>query len=260
MSIELKSPAEIVAMRRAGRIVANILESLSALVKPGARTSDLDDAAAEMLKLYEARPAFLGYRGFPKTLCVSINSEVVHGIPRPSRLVKSGDVVSLDFGCVWNGFYADAAVTVGVAPVSKEAARLIEVARRSLDSGIAAMRLGGRVGDISNAVQEDVESNGFSVVREFVGHGIGRALHEDPQVPNFGKRGTGPRIEAGIVLEIEPMVTAGSGDVEVLADGWTAVTRDRSLAAHFEHTVAMTEEGAEILTLPGPMGENGQRG
>ncbi len=253
MSIELKSPAEIASMRHAGKIVANILEKLAALVKPGIRTSDLDDAALEMLKSYEARPAFLGYRGFPKTLCVSINSEVVHGIPRPSRLVKSGDVVSLDFGCVWNGFYGDAALTVGVAPVSREASRLIETARRSLDAGIAAMRLGGRVGDISNAVQEDVESNGFSVVRDFVGHGIGRALHEEPQVPNFGKSGTGPRIETGMVLAIEPMVAAGSGDVEVLADGWTAVTRDGGLAAHFEHTVAMTDKGAEILTLSGPL-------
>ena len=193
-------------------------------------------------------PAFLGYLGYPAALCVSVNAEVVHGIPSTRRVLKEGDIVSLDYGCLLEGFYADAAVTVGVGGVSAEARRLIEVTRVSLEKAVAAMKVDGRLGDVSSAVQEYVESNGFSVVRDFSGHGIGRSLHESPSGPNFGGAGTGMRLSPGVVLAIEPMVTAGSEKTEVLADGWTAVTKDGSLAAHFEHTVALTDKGPEVLT------------
>jgi methionyl aminopeptidase len=249
-TIELKSPKEIDAMREAGRIVADSLVVLSAAAKAGVTTLELDKIAASELAKRGAKPAFLGYRGFPKTLCVSVNSEVVHGIPSEKRRIQDGDLVSLDFGCVWKGFYADSAVTVGVGSVSARAKELMKATQESLDKAISAVREGARLGDVSSAVQKHVEANGFSVVRDFVGHGIGRALHEDPAIPNYGKSGTGPRLQAGMVLAIEPMVNLGGPEVETLADGWTAVTRDGSLSAHFEHTVAVLKDGAEVLTLP----------
>lgn len=249
-TIELKSPKEIDAMREGGRIVADTLLVLAAAAQAGVSTGELDRIAASELARKNAKPAFLGYHGFPATLCVSVNSEVVHGIPSAKRALKEGDLVSLDFGCIVRGFYADAALTVGVGKVTPQAQKLMDVTRQSLNLGIAAVKPQGRLGDISNAVEQYATGAGFSIVRDFVGHGIGRALHEDPPVPNFGQPQTGPRLTPGMVLAIEPMVNAGACDVLTLADGWTAVTRDGSLSAHFEHTVAVTEDGHEVLTLP----------
>ena len=248
-TIELKSSEEIALMGEAGKIVAQTLGVLSQALRPGLSTKELDAIAQEELSRHKAKPAFLGYQGFPASLCVSINSEVVHGIPSARRNITSGDIVSLDFGCILEGFYADAAVTVGVGRISEEARKLIEVTREALMRGIVEMVPNARLGDISSAVQNHVEAHGFSVVRDFVGHGIGRALHEDPPVPNYGKPGTGMRLSPGLVLAIEPMVNAGGPEVETLEDGWTAITRDSSLSAHFEHTVALTEKGPQILTL-----------
>ena len=248
-TIELKSAKEIGAMREAGAIVAATLKVLADAAAAGVTTAELDKIAAGELAKKGAKPAFLGYHGFPATLCVSINSEVVHGIPSAKRKLSEGDLVSLDFGCVVRGFYADAAVTVGVGKVTPRAQRLMDVTKQSLSKGIDAMKPGARLGDVSAAVQDYVEAAGFSVVREFVGHGIGRALHEDPPVPNFGKAGTGMRLNPGIVLAIEPMVNAGGPEVVTLDDGWTAVTKDGALSAHFEHTIALTEQGPEILTV-----------
>ena len=249
--IELKTASEIEQMRRAGRIVAGLLQHLAALVRPGMKTKALDDAAMAYLNHEGARPAFLGYRGFPACICVSVNEEVVHGIPGERRL-KDGDLVSLDAGVIVEGLYADAATTVGVGPVSPRARRLAETTRQALQAGIAQAVAGNRLGDISHAVQRLVEREGFGVVRQFVGHGIGRALHEDPPVPNFGPPHTGPRLTTGMVLAIEPMATLGGPEVAILDDGWTAVTKDRSLAAHFEHTVAITGEGPQVLTAAEP--------
>ena len=245
--IELKTPGELERMRQAGRIVAQLLTHLAALLRPGLKTKALDEAAREELKRSGAEPAFLGYRGYPATVCVSVNEEVVHGIPGERR-IREGDLVSLDAGCIVDGFYSDAATTVPVGAASPEALRLTETTRRALEEGIAQAVVGRRLSDISHAVQQAVEREGFGVVRDFVGHGIGRALHEDPPIPNFGPPNVGPRLQAGMVLAIEPMVTLGGYDVQVLADGWTAVTKDRSLAAHFEHTVAVTERGPAVLT------------
>lgn len=248
-TIELKSPKEIGLMREAGAIVAATLHVLSQAARSGVATLELDKIAHDELVKKKAKPAFLGYHGFPGSLCVSLNKEVVHGIPSSTRKIVDGDLVSLDFGCVLNGFYADAAVTVAVGKISAIAQKLVDVTRQSLDRGIEAMRPGARLGDVSAAVQRHVEANGFSVVRDFVGHGIGRALHEDPPVPNYGKAGAGMRLSPGLVLAIEPMVNAGGHEVETLSDGWTAVTKDGSLSAHFEHTIAVTEDGPEILTI-----------
>ena len=245
--IELKTPEEVARMRRAGAVVGRLLKFLEPRVVPGIATIALDDAARGFLKSEGAEPAFLGYRGFPATICVSINEEVVHGIPGP-RIIKAGDVVSLDVGAKVDGYYGDAAITVAVGAIPSKAQRLIDVTRRALEQALAITDDAHRVSDLSHAVQELVEREGFGVVRDFVGHGIGRALHEDPPIPNFGAPNRGPRLQAGMVLAIEPMVTMGSWEVEVLSDGWTAVTKDRSLAAHFEHTVAVTEEGPDILT------------
>ena len=245
--IELKTPAEIERMRRAGRVVAGLLAHVAALVRPGVRTQQLDEAASRYLRDAGATAAFLNYRGFPATICVSVNEEVVHGIPGDRRL-REGDLVSVDAGAVVEGFYADAAVTVAAGVMSPEAKRLSDTTRRALDTGIAAATVGHRLSDISHAVQEIVEGAGFGVVRDFVGHGIGRALHEEPAVPNFGPPDTGPRLQPGMVLAIEPMVTLGKHDVQISSDGWTVVTKDRSLAAHFEHTVAITDHGPEVLT------------
>lgn len=245
--IELKSTREIELMREAGRVVAGMLDHLTTCVRPGVKTKDLDQEALAYLRAHAAKPAFLGYRGFPATICVSINEEVVHGIPG-ERAVASGDLVSLDVGAIVSGFYADAAATVVAGTASSKAQQLTRTTQRALEAGIAQAVAGHRLSDISHAVQQVIEREGFGVVRDFVGHGIGRALHEDPPIPNFGPPNIGPRLQVGMVLAIEPMVTMGRYDVEVLADGWTAVTKDRSLAAHFEHTVAITEHGPDVLT------------
>ena len=236
-------------MREAGAIVASTLKVLSEAARSNVATLELDKIAYDELAKKKARPAFLGYHGFPSSLCVSINKEVIHGIPSAKRKLADGDIVGLDFGCCIGGFYADSAVTVAVGKIPASAQKLINVTREALGRGIDAMRPDARLGDVSAAVQKHVETNGFSVVRDFVGHGIGRALHEDPPVPNFGKAGTGMRLQPGLVLAIEPMVNAGGPEVETLSDGWTAVTKDGSLSAHFEHTVVVTEDGPEILTL-----------
>ena len=245
--IELKTAQEIDTMRRAGRVVARLLAHLAERVQPGVRTKDLDRDALEFIRKAGAQPAFLGYRGFPASICVSVNEEVVHGIPGERR-IREGDLVSIDAGAVVQGFYADAATTLPVGVIAPVARRLSDTTRRALDEGIRQAVVGHRVSDISHAVQRVIEAGGFGVVRDFVGHGIGRSLHEEPPIPNFGPPNVGPRLKAGMVIAIEPMVTAGGYEVQVLEDGWTAVTKDRSLAAHFEHTVAITERGPEILT------------
>ncbi|MBI1991766.1 MAG: type I methionyl aminopeptidase [Candidatus Omnitrophica bacterium] len=245
--IELKTEREIELMAHAGHIVAGLLEHLAAVVRPGIKARELDAEARMYLRREGATPAFLGYRGYPASICVSVNEEVVHGIPGDRR-IREGDLVSIDAGTVVEGWYADAATTLQAGAVSPLARRLTETTRRALEEGIARAIDGNRLSDISHAVQEVVEREGFGVVRDFVGHGIGHALHEEPPIPNFGTPHMGPRLRVGMVLAIEPMVTAGGWEVEVLPDGWTAVTKDRSLAAHFEHTVAITERGPLVLT------------
>lgn len=252
--IVLKSRHEIEVMRASGGIVAEVLEVLKAAVRPGVSTAELDAVAERETRRLKARPAFKGYevagRVFPATLCVSINEEVVHGIPTPRRILRSGDIVGIDFGVCYQGYFSDAAATVAVGDVDAESQRLMRATEEALWLGIEQLKVGNRVGDVSAAVQEHVEKEGFTVVREFVGHGIGTQLHELPQLPNFGPRGRGVRLRAGMVLAIEPMVNAGSPEVRVLSDGWTAVTRDGSRSAHFEHSVAITEEGPLVLTAP----------
>jgi methionyl aminopeptidase len=243
----LKSSWEIDLIRKSGRIVAEALARLTKLVEPGITTLDLDRLAEEYILKRGAKPAFKGYRGYPSSLCASVNEQVVHALPS-ERTLKEGDIVSLDLGSIVDGYYGDAAVTVPVGQVSDEAKRLIDVTQESLRRAIDAVHPGGRLSDISHAVQAAVEAEGFSVVRLFVGHGIGRSLHEEPQIPNFGPPGHGPVLKTGMVLAIEPMVNAGSPDVMILEDRWTAVTCDGSLSAHFEHTVALTENGTEVLT------------
>ena len=248
-TVELKSPKEIGLMREAGSIVAYTLRVLSEAAQPGITTAELDKIAASEIAKKGAKPAFLNYRGYPATLCVSVNDEVVHGIPRTDKILQNGDIVSLDFGVIVKGYFADAAVTVPVGKAAPQALQLIDATRQSLEKGIDQMQPDKRIGDISAAVQALVESKGFSVVRSFVGHGIGRALHEDPPVPNFGRAGTGLRLAPGMVLAVEPMVNVGSHDVRILDDGWTAVTRDGKWSAHFEHSIAVTQDGPEILTV-----------
>ena len=249
--ISLKSAREIEVMRRANVIVAEILQELKKKVAPGVTTLELDALAEELTYRKKAQPAFKGYtmagRVYPRTLCVSINEEIVHGIPS-NRPLRAGDVVGLDFGVVYDGFYGDAAVTVGVGEVGEEARRLMQVTEEALYKGIEQLREGKRLGDLSSAVQTTVESAGFSVVRAFVGHGIGKKLHEEPPVPNYGEPDRGVRLREGMVLAIEPMVNAGGCEVEIKEDGWTAVTKDRSLAAHFEHSVAITKNGPYVLS------------
>ena len=247
--VVLKSSQEIEKMRRAGRVVREVLELVRSQVKPGATTLDLERAAEKRIADLGAKPAFKGYHGFPCVLCTSVNSEVVHGIPSQKRVLKEGDIVSVDCGAIVDGYYGDAAITVPVGEkIDPDAARLLRVTEASLQSGIAAVKPGATLGDIGAAVQSVVEAEGFSVVRDFVGHGIGAHMHEDPQVPNFGQAGRGMRLKAGMVIAIEPMVNAGRPDVLVLDDGWTAVARDGSMSAHFEHTVAVTATGARVLT------------
>jgi methionyl aminopeptidase len=246
--IELKSSREIGLMRRGGHILAEVMDRLRDSVKPGLSTLEIDEDVETFITARGAKPAFKGYRGFPATVCISINEEVVHGIPSAHRRVKEGDIVGLDLGCIVEGYYADCAFTLAIGDVPPKVQQLLDVTRESLDQAIQECRPGRRLSDVSHAVQVHVERHGFAVVRAFVGHGIGRALHEDPQVPNFGDPGRGPQLRPGMVLAIEPMVTMGSWEVKVLDDGWTAVTRDGSLAAHFEHTIAVTEAEPEVLT------------
>jgi methionyl aminopeptidase len=246
--ILLKSPRELEHMRAAGRILGDVKALLLNLVRPGISTRDIDGEVEAFILGRGAVSAFKGYRGYPATVCTSINDEVVHGIPSPKRKLEDGDIIGLDLGCIVEGYYGDCAVTLPVGAVPARVQELLDVTRESLDKAIVQCRAGNRVGDISHAVQTHCESHGFGVVRAFVGHGIGRALHEEPQVPNFGDAGRGPVLKAGIVLAIEPMVTMGSWEVKVLEDGWTAVTADGSLAAHFEDTIAITEDGPEVLT------------
>jgi methionyl aminopeptidase len=235
-------------MRRANQFVAAVLAELEAMVAPGVTTADLDRAAEQLTRDGGAEPAFKGYRGYPATLCASVNDEVVHGIPSAARELKPGDIVSLDMGVKLDGFYGDSAVTVPVGPVPAQTEALLAATREALGLGIAQAQVGGRLSDIGHAIQTCVEGHGFSIVREFVGHGIGERLHEEPQIPNYGSPGRGPKLAAGMVLAIEPMVAMGRPETRVLGDGWTAVTRDGSLAAHFEHTIAVTSDGPLVLT------------
>jgi methionyl aminopeptidase len=247
--VVLKSQDEIEKMQRAGRVVREVLELVRDHVRPGATTLDLERVAESRIAELGARPAFKGYHGYPCVLCTSVNSEVVHGIPSKKRVLREGDIVSVDCGAVIDGYYGDAAITIPVGQkIEPETQRLLEVTEASLKAGIAAVKPGATLGDIGAAVQSVVEAEGFSVVRDFVGHGIGVHMHEEPQVPNFGEAGRGMKLRAGMVLAIEPMVNVGKPDVRVLKDGWTAVTDDGSMSAHFEHTVAVTDTGARILT------------
>jgi methionyl aminopeptidase len=245
-----KSDSEIRAIRKANEIVAKILCELGKKVRPGITTLSLDRFAEQKTREMGAIPAFKGYRGFPASLCTSLNEEIVHGIPSDRRL-RDGDILSIDFGVILDGFYGDAAVTFPVGDIAPQAAKLIAAAEKSFYMGIEQAVPGKRIGDISAAVQAYVESQGFSVIRNFVGHGIGFSLHEEPQIPNFGVSGHGPQIKPGMVLAIEPMIALGHWEVEILADNWTAVTRDRSLSSHYEHTIAVTRDGPEILSVAG---------
>ena len=242
-----KRAEELDKMRRAGRVVGETLQILQAAVKPGVTTLELDEIAEREIRARGAVSSFKGYRGFPATICTSINSEIVHGIPG-HRTLKDGDLIKLDCGAIVEGYHGDSAVTVPVGEVSQEALKLIETTDRSLQAGIAEAKAGNRIHDIGAAVQTTAEGAGFSVVREYVGHGIGRALHEDPPVPNYGKPGTGLKLEPGLVIAIEPMVNVGTFETRLLPDGWTVVTADGALSAHFEHTIAITENGPEVLT------------
>ncbi|NLA40641.1 MAG: type I methionyl aminopeptidase [Smithella sp.] len=243
----LKQPDEIDKVQASSRIVAETLNVLRERIKPGVTTRELDKIAEETAQKRGAKPAFKGYRGYPYSLCASVNEEVVHGMPS-NRVLKEGDIIGLDFGVYYQGFYGDAAITLPVGRVSEEAARLMRVTERSLYAAIDQACAGNRLGDISAAVQTTAESAGYSVVRDFVGHGIGRNMHEDPQIPNFGKKGRGIELQTGMVLAIEPMVNAGGYRVKILRDGWTVITEDGSLSAHFEHSVAITDNGPEILS------------
>jgi methionyl aminopeptidase len=246
--IVTKSPAEIETMREAGRITARALRVVGEAVRPGVTTAYLDEIAEQTILDAGATPAFKGYRGFPATICSSVDSEVVHGIPGPRRL-SEGQILSVDVGAVLDGYYGDSAATFPVGRVSEAAERLMDATRRALEAGISRCRPGMRLYDISNAVQRLAESEGFSIVREYVGHGIGREMHEDPQIPNYGPAGRGPVLRSGMVLAIEPMVNLGDAAVHALDDGWTVVTSDGTLSAHFEHTVAVTSDGPKILTV-----------
>jgi methionyl aminopeptidase len=248
--INIRSSREIEELRKANAIVAEVFQRLQGKVIPGITTRELDQIAEEYIRSRGAVPAFKGYRGFPATLCTSINEEVVHGIPGQRKL-KEGDLVSLDVGVIRNGYFGDAAVTLSVGEVDQEARRLLEVTERALSIGIEKTKAGNRLFDISSAIQQWVESNGFSVVRDFVGHGIGKSLHEEPQIPNFGSPHQGPRLEKGMVFALEPMVNEGTYEVKVLSDAWTVITADGKRSAHFEHTIAITDGGAEILSALG---------
>jgi methionyl aminopeptidase len=249
MSIQLKSPAEIAKLREANRIVADVLDTLEAAAKPGMSTWDLNDIAAVRLKQLKGESAFLGYHGYPAVLCTSVNQVVVHGIPRRDLVLKSGDILSIDFGAFKDGWCGDSARTIPIGEVTPAAQALMRVTRESLERAIAVCTPGNRLGDIGWAVQSHAEANGYSVVRQFVGHGIGRAMHEEPHVPNYGEAAKGRRLSPGLVIAIEPMVNAGGPEVLVKDDGWTAVTKDGSLSAHFEHSVAITDDGPIVLSM-----------
>jgi len=257
--IVCKSAAELARMRAANVLVADVLAELREMVRPGVTTAELDRFAESRVRAAGGVPAFKGYHGFPATLCTSVNEEVIHGIPS-ARALSQGDIVSIDIGVLLDGFYGDAAITVPLRPIDSRVAELLRVTEESLYRGIEQARVGARVSDIGHAVQQHVEAHGFSVVREFVGHGVGAALHEDPQVPNYGPAGRGPRLAEGMTLAIEPMVAMGRAAVKVLRDGWTAVTKDRSLAAHFEHTVAITAGGPVIMTVSNGAARQASRG
>lgn len=247
--IRLKTPGEIEAIARAGRIVADALAHVAERALPGVSTAELDREAEDFIRSHDgAAPAFKGLYDFPGTLCTSLNEEVVHGIPSPRRELAEGDVLSVDVGVKLDGMFADAAVTVAVGPPAPQTERLLEATRHGLAAGIEAARVGATIGDVGAAIQRVVEAEGFSIVRELVGHGVGHLPHEDPQVPNYGRPGSGPRLREGLVIAIEPMVNLGSREVRTLDDGWTVVTADGKLSAHFEHTVAVTDEGPRILT------------
>jgi methionyl aminopeptidase len=248
--IELKSPADLDKMRRAGRLAANALRSIGRAVAPGVTTKELDRLAEKLIRDGGGIPTFLGYRGFTASICASVNDEVVHGIPTVKRVLRAGDIVGIDIGATLGGFVGDTAATFAVGAISDEAQRLLKTTHEALDQGINAMRVGNRLGDVSHAIQKTAEAQGYSVVRDFVGHGIGREMHEEPSVPNYGAAGTGVRLEPGLVLALEPMVNAGTWRVQLLKDGWTVVTEDGRWSAHFEHTVALTENGPEVLTVP----------
>lgn len=248
MAIIIKTPQEIEKMRISGIALRKVHDALAPHVLAGVSTMDLEEIAVAKIAELGAKAAFKGYHGYPSALCTSINEEVVHGMPSAKRVLKEGDVLSIDCGVIIDGFYSDAAVTYPVGKVSPQTQKLLDVTKASLEAAIEQCQVGGRLFDISAAVQEMCEAQGFGVVREFVGHGIGRSMHEDPQVPNFGTRGKGPRLKAGMVLAIEPMINAGGPEVKVLKDGWTAVTVDGSYSAHFEQTVAITKDGPLVLT------------
>jgi len=245
--IVVKRPHELEAMRASGYVAGTVRDRVAALVAPGITTSEIADYAGDLIEAAGASCAFLGYRGFPGKICISVNEEVVHGIPGP-RVIKIGDLVSLDFGVLLDGFYGDTATTVLVGVTDPEVLRMVRVAEQSLYAGLDLALAGGRLSDVSHAIQSKVEGAGFSVVRDFVGHGIGRALHEDPQLPNYGRSGRGPVLRKGMTLAVEPMVNQGRAATRVLKDGWTVVTSDRKPSAHFEHTIAISEDGVEILT------------
>jgi methionyl aminopeptidase len=248
--IVCRSASELRRIKAANQLVGRVLEAVREAVAPGITTADLDALAERAIRDGGAAPAFKGYKGYPATICASLNEQVVHGIPSSKTALKEGDIISIDLGALLDGFYGDSAVTVGVGAIAPKAAELLRVTEESLWKGIDVVRPGARISDIGHAVQKHVEGFGFSVVREFVGHGIGSELHEEPQIPNYGEPGRGPRLAEGMVLAIEPMVNAGGAGVKVLQDGWTAVTSDRSLSAHFEHTVAVTSDGVEVLSRP----------
>ena len=245
-----KSPEELQKMRKSGRILAETIDEVITRVRPGVSTADLDQVAERRIRAEGAVPSFLGYKGFTASICASVNEEIVHGIPSRTRLLREGDVLSLDFGAIWEGFHSDAAVTVfvgGAAP-SDEAARLVKTTEAALDAAIDAIQPGGRLSDIGWAIESTAAPAGFGIVREYGGHGIGRAMHEDPFIQNWGPPGRGPDLRPGLVVAVEPMLTVAGEETRVLEDGWTVVTADGSVAAHFEHTIAVTEEGAEVLT------------
>ncbi len=249
MAIQIKSAAEIEKMRTSGIALRKVHDAVKAAVRPGATTMDLENAAVAVVNELGVKSAFKGYHDYPAMLCTSINNEVIHGIPNAKRVLREGDVVSVDCGVVVDGYYSDCAVTHAVGNVAPNVAKLLRVTEASLYAAIDKAVEGGRLFDISNAVQTMTEAEGYGVVREFVGHGIGKSMHEDPQIPNFGNPGKGPRLRAGMVLAIEPMINLGKAEVSVLEDGWTAITVDGSVSAHFEHTVAITKDGPRILTL-----------
>jgi methionyl aminopeptidase len=248
--IHLKSKDEVRLMRDAGLVCAEILEQMCDAAKPGVSTWELDQIARKAIDKHKVQSAFLGYHGYPAVVCTSINAVVVHGISRKNEVLADGDIIGIDFGIFKHGFCADTARTVMVGEVSEDKQKLVRAAREALEGAIELCRPGSRLGDLGHAVQSYAESRGYSVVRQFVGHGTGRQMHEDPQVPNFGDAGTGKRMKSGLVIAVEPMVNAGTPEVEVLDDNWTAVTKDRSMSAHFEHTIAITDEGPWVLTRP----------